>query len=87
MSGKRQKHQLWLAFATESRSEAPTAAAEGSEPLVAKRSPESPADTRQLMEEVCQRDNLWKALKRVKANAGSPGVDRDSLRKPTYVDS
>ena len=27
------------------------------------------------MEEVCQRDNLVKALKRVKANQGSPGID------------
>jgi RNA-directed DNA polymerase len=27
------------------------------------------------MEEVCQRDNLVRALKRVKANKGSPGID------------
>jgi RNA-directed DNA polymerase len=27
------------------------------------------------MEEVCQRDNLFEALRRVKANRGSPGVD------------
>ena len=31
--------------------------------------------TRALMEEVVQRDNLLRALKRVKANKGSPGVD------------
>jgi RNA-directed DNA polymerase len=75
MGAKRQNNQLWLAFATESRSEAPTAAAEGSESPVAKRETDSPADTRQLMEEVCERVNLWKALRRVVANAGSPGVD------------
>ena len=27
------------------------------------------------MEEVCERANCWQALKRVKANKGSPGVD------------
>ena len=49
--------------------------AEGTEPLAAKREPESPATIEQLMEEVCERENLKKALKRVKANKGSPGVD------------
>jgi RNA-directed DNA polymerase len=75
MGAKRQNNQLWLAFAVESRSEAPTAAAEGTESPVAKGAPEHPADTRQLMEEVCERFNLWKALRRVVANGGSPGVD------------
>jgi hypothetical protein len=36
---------------------------------------ESPAITEQLMEEVCGRENCKQALKRVKANKGSPGVD------------
>jgi hypothetical protein len=36
MSGKRQKNQLVLAFTAESRSEAPRAAEEGTETLVAK---------------------------------------------------
>ena len=27
------------------------------------------------MEEVCERANCWQALKRVKANKGSPGID------------
>lgn len=75
MGAKRQKNQLWLAFATEGRSEAPMAADEGSESPVAKPATDNPADTRQLMEEVCQRFNLWQALRRVVANAGSPGVD------------
>ena len=37
--------------------------------------PESPASTNRLMEEVCERENLKEALRRVKANKGSPGVD------------
>jgi RNA-directed DNA polymerase len=36
---------------------------------------ESPARTDRLMEEVCERDNLKEALRRVKANKGSAGVD------------
>jgi RNA-directed DNA polymerase len=37
--------------------------------------PESPASTYRLMEEVCERENLKEALRRVKANKGSAGVD------------
>jgi RNA-directed DNA polymerase len=36
---------------------------------------ESPASTDRLMEEVCERENLKEALRRVKANKGSAGVD------------
>lgn len=75
MSDKRQKNQLVLAFQEESRSEAPTASAEGTESLAAKRWTESPAISEQLMEEVCERENCKQALARVKANKGSPGVD------------
>src|SRR6266481_652581 len=55
MSGKRQKNQLELAFTAESRSEAPRAAEEGTEALVAKGEAESPAVMERLMEEVCER--------------------------------
>src|SRR5487761_218253 len=78
MSGKRQKtrpEQLGLALPAASRSEAPTADREGTEPLTATRQHESPADTERLMEEVCGRENCQQALRRVKANKGSPGVD------------
>jgi RNA-directed DNA polymerase len=37
--------------------------------------PENPASTNRWMEEVCERENLKEALRRVKANKGSPGVD------------
>lgn len=75
MDDKRQKNQLVLAFMEESRSEAPTAFGEGTESSTGKRGIESPAITEQLMEEVCGRENCKQALKRVKANKGSAGVD------------
>src|ERR1700747_2534476 len=37
--------------------------------------PESPANTRRIMEEICERENLREALQRVKGNKGSAGVD------------
>jgi RNA-directed DNA polymerase len=75
MNDKRQKNQLVLAFREESRSEAPTASAEGTESLMAKCRAESLAIGEQWMEEVCERENCKQALARVKANKGSPGVD------------
>ena len=75
MSDKRQKNQLMLAFTDESRIEAQRVSAEGTESSAGKRGTESPAIAEQLMEEVCERENCKQALKRVKANKGSPGVD------------
>ena len=77
MSDKRQKNQLQmvLAFTDEGRSEAPKARREGTESLTANGETESPAGTEQLMEEVCRRENCLRALRRVKANKGSPGID------------
>lgn len=75
MDDKRPKTQKYLAFPEESRSEAPRASREGSESSAAKREPDSPAVFEQLMEEVCQRSNLEEALRRVRANRGSPGID------------
>ena len=77
-SGQRQKNQPEqevLAFPAEGRSDAPTAAAQGTETLKAKRQSESLAGTERLMEEVCELENCKQALQRVKANKGSPGVD------------
>jgi RNA-directed DNA polymerase len=56
----------------------------GTESLAAERSIESPAGTECLMEEVCERENLREALKRVRANGGSPGVD--GMRTQEVVD-
>ena len=75
MSGKRQKLQYSLALAPKDRGEAPVRGHQGTEPLVAKPVPESPACVEQLMEEVCDRGNLERAWKRVRSNKGSPGAD------------
>src|ERR1700729_3693490 len=75
MDDKRQKNQLVLAFMEEDRGEAPKCLQEGTETSAGKRGTESPAIAEQLMEEVCGRENCKQALKRVKANKGSAGVD------------
>src|SRR5947207_9910364 len=77
MGDKRQKNQLQmvLAFAVEGRSEAPKARREGTESLTAKRTCESPVIPEQVMEEVCARENLKQALRRVRAHKGSLGIE------------
>src|SRR5579864_737596 len=50
-------------------------AGEETESLGATSGPESPARTDRLMEEVCERENLKEALRQVKGNKGSAGVD------------
>lgn len=86
MSGRRQKSQLELAFDWQGRGEAPKAASEGTEPLTAERGIESPASTDRLMEEVVEAENLRRALKRVKANKGSPGIDGMTVEQlPAYL--
>ena len=64
-----------LDFAGEGRSEAPKARQEGTESLTAERACKSAVIDEQVMEEVCERENLKGALRRVKSNKGSPGID------------
>ena len=71
----RQPIQGTLDFSPPPAGEACDAAREETESLRATHGPESPASTSRLMEEVCERDNLKEALRRVKANKGSPGID------------
>lgn len=86
MSGKRQKSQMDLAFGVEGRGEASETLHGGTEPLTAERRSESPASTERLMEEVVEAGNLKKALKRVKANKGSPGIDGMTVEQlPGYL--
>lgn len=75
MSDKRQKRQLELAFASEMRGEARDLARKGTESRKAENRTEHPAAQQRVMEEVCEVRNLKRALRRVKQNGGSPGID------------
>jgi RNA-directed DNA polymerase len=47
---------------------------------------ESPSACDRLMEEICERENLKQALKRVKANKGAPGADGMTVQAlPAYL--
>src|SRR6266852_2564023 len=72
---KRQNIQKKLDFSSEPTGEARQARREETESRQAMHEPESPANTTRLMEEVCERENLLEALRRVKGNKGSAGID------------
>jgi RNA-directed DNA polymerase len=72
---KRQNIQKELDFSSEQTGEARQAGREETESRQAMHEPESPANTIRLMEEVCERENLLEALRRVKGNKGSAGID------------
>src|SRR5580698_7537727 len=67
--------QLELDFSSAPTGEARTAGREETESSGAMNGTENPANTNRWMEEVCERENLKEALRRVKANQGSAGVD------------
>src|SRR5215470_3204793 len=75
MNGLRQNTQRELAREPTERGKAPISGNLGAEPVVAMTEPESPAAKMQLMEEVCERENLARAWQRVRENKGAPGVD------------
>jgi RNA-directed DNA polymerase len=78
--------QLTLAYMSEGRGEAPKADLREAEACTAKPKAESPADTRELMEVICGLGNIEKALPRVQANKGSPGVDGMTVQElPGYL--
>src|ERR1039458_7584669 len=70
-----QNIQIELDFSSALTGAARGVAGEETESSMATSGPESPANTERLMEEVCERENLKEALRQVKANKGSAGVD------------
>src|SRR6185295_6679365 len=75
MSGKRQKNQLKLTFTYVRKNEARTEVQKNTEPSMARYEAERLAESERLMEDVCEAKNLKQALRRVKANRGSAGID------------
>jgi RNA-directed DNA polymerase len=78
---KRQNNQKALALEPKDRGEAPARGDEETEPFMAKSATENSAFTEQLMEEVCDRENLERAWKRVKRNKGRRGWDDHRRRE------
>ena len=72
---KQQNIQIELDFSSTVTGEARATGGEETESFGVRNETESPASTNRLMEEVCERENLKEAWKRVKANKGSAGVD------------
>jgi RNA-directed DNA polymerase len=74
-SERQQNIQTELDFSSTPVGEAREAGREETESLSTANDPESPVGTNRMMEEVCERENLKEALRRVKANKGSAGID------------
>ena len=75
-SDKRLNIQLRLDFSSAPTGEARQAGREDIESRSVRNEPERPANTSRIMEEVCERTNLKEALRQVRDNKGSAGVDR-----------
>src|ERR1700757_1606535 len=80
-SDKRLNIQLRLDFSSAPTGEARQAGREDIESLSARHEPERPANTCCIMEEVCERENLKEALRQVRSNKGSAGVDGMTVDK------
>jgi len=75
MGQERQNSQRELAFRAQGEGEARTSGIEEAETTVANVGNESLRYGTELMEEICKRTNMRKALERVIKNGGAPGVD------------
>src|SRR6267154_377721 len=75
-SDKRLNIQLGLDFSSAPTGEARQAGGEDIESLSVVSEPERPANTCRIMEDACERANLKEALRQVRGNKGSAGIDR-----------
>src|ERR1022692_1827760 len=83
---KQQNIQMELDFSSALTGAARATAGEETESRVATNGSESPARTDRLMEEVCEQENLKAALRQVKGNKGSAGVDGITVNQlPDYL--
>ena len=82
MNASQQQNQLELDFG-----ETGTARRDrSSEAYTAARLSESPTGTIRLMESVCERKNMRRALRRVRKNKGAPGIDGMTVKElPGYI--
>src|SRR6266853_2075716 len=87
MREKRSKNQEQLALPFVCGSETAAADGEGAEAPMARGETENPAGNQRLMEEVSEQGNRRAALKRVRANQGSPGIDGMTVDElPEYLE-
>jgi RNA-directed DNA polymerase len=82
-SDKQQNIQTELNFSATPAGEAREAGREETESFSTTNDTQSPAHTNRLMEEICERENLREALRRVRANQGSAGVDGMTVEQIT----
>ena len=83
---KQQNLQMKLDFSSALTGAARGVAGEETESLVVTSESENPARTNRLMEEVVERENLKAALRQVKGNKGSAGVDGITVNQlPDYL--
>src|SRR5947208_10971931 len=80
---KQQNIQMDLDFSSALTGAARSVAGEETESPRATNEPENPARTNRLMEEVCERENLKEALRQVKSNKGSAGMDGVTVNQLT----
>jgi len=78
---RRQKIQHELAFEDADKGEALRSSEGRVETTAAGLGTESQANTDRLIEEVCKKENLKEALRRVKANAGAAGIDGMTVKE------
>src|SRR6202521_6409034 len=81
MTTTRSPYQLELALPMPGRGEAPRRDAQEVEAVTATTEPESPAQTANLMEAICDPDNIEAALRAGARNKGAPGVDGITVRQ------
>src|SRR4051794_33079119 len=81
MTTARPPIQLMLDLPMPGRGEAPRPLAQEVEVVTAMAEPERPAQTADLMEAICDPENIEAALRAVMRNKGAPGVDGITVRQ------